>query len=66
MNLTKNVGGIDRILRLALGALGIGTGLYMSWWWLAGIGAVVFLTGLMGRCGLYYVLGINTCSVKER
>ena len=66
MNLTKNVGGIDKVLRLVLGALGIGAGVYMGWWWLAGVGAVIFLTGIVGRCGLYYVLGINTCPIKER
>ncbi len=66
MKLTKNVGGIDKVLRLVLGALGIGVGLYMGWWWLVGIGAIIFLSGLLGRCGLYYVLGINTCPVQER
>ncbi len=66
MKLTKNVGGIDKVLRLVLGALGIGVGLYMGWWWLVGIGAIIFLSGLLGRCGLYYLLGINTCPVQQR
>jgi len=66
MKLKKNVGGIDKVLRLVVGAVVIATGIYMGWWWLAVIGAIVFLTGLLGRCGLYYLIGVNTCPVEDR
>jgi len=59
-----NVGGIDKILRIAVGAvllilaiMGIGT----PWTW---IGVVPLVTGLIGFCPLYTILGINTCPVN--
>jgi hypothetical protein len=56
----KNVGGVDKIIRI-IGGLGIfGCGVYFSIWWLYVIGIVVFLTGILSRCGLYTLLGINT------
>jgi hypothetical protein len=58
-----NVGTTDRIIRLLLGVIIIVVGaIYNSWWGL--IGVVLFLTGLIGRCGLYLPLGINTCKIK--
>jgi len=59
--MTKNVGGIDRILRivagLALIALAV-TGTVGVWGY---IGAVPLLTGLIGWCPAYLPLGIKTC-----
>ncbi len=66
MKLAENVGGIDKVLRLVIGAVAIGVGAYTGMWWLAGVGAIVFLTGLLGRCGLYYLIGVNTCPVEKR
>ncbi|MFN4021713.1 MAG: DUF2892 domain-containing protein [Hydrogenophilus thermoluteolus] len=61
-----NVGGIDKILRIAVGAIllvlaimGIGT----PWTW---IGVVPLVTGLVGFCPLYTILGMNTCPVKPQ
>lgn len=65
MKLTQNVGGIDRILRLVGGAALIGAGIYLEQVWLSVIGGVIFLSGLAGRCGLYYLFGINTCPAKK-
>lgn len=65
MKLTQNVGGIDKILRLVAGAALIGAGILTGMWWLAIIGGILFLTGVVGRCGLYYLLGINTCPAKK-
>lgn len=59
-----NVGGIDRILRIAVGALLIvlaALGVIGAWGW---IGVVLLLTGLMSTCPLYSVLGVNTCPMK--
>jgi len=36
-------------------------GLYTPWTW---IGVVPLLTGLVGACPLYSVLGISTCKVR--
>jgi hypothetical protein len=66
MKLAKNVGGIDKVLRLGIGAVAMGVGAYTGMWWLVGVGAIIFLTGLLGRCGLYYLIGVNTCSVEKR
>ena len=56
-----NVGGIDRILRIALGLVLIGltlTGTIGAWGW---IGVVAVLTAAIGFCPLYTVLGFNSC-----
>lgn len=59
-----NVGSTDRIIRLILGVIIILVGfIYDSWWGL--IGVAVFLTGLVGWCGLYLPFGINTCKIKQ-
>ena len=52
----------DWIFRLGLVLLYLAfTGQYTPWTW---IGVVPLLTGLLGSCPLYSVLGINTCKVK--
>jgi hypothetical protein len=63
--MTKNVGGIDRGIRIALGLALIAaaaTGTVGLWGY---IGVVPLLTGLMGWCPPYAMLGFNTCSVKK-
>jgi hypothetical protein len=64
-----NVGGIDRILRIAIGAALIvwffvdrGTGL---WHYAKLIGILPLLTGVFQTCPLYSVLGISTCPMKR-
>ena len=56
-----NVGGIDRILRIIVGLVLIAlvfVGPQTPWGW---IGVVPLLTGLIGWCPPYAVLGISTC-----
>ncbi|MBM3350739.1 MAG: DUF2892 domain-containing protein [Betaproteobacteria bacterium] len=59
-----NVGGIDKILRVVVGVA------LIAWVAAAGgpmwawIGVVPLATGLMSFCGLYSILGINTCKAK--
>ena len=60
----KNVGGIDRTLRIVIGLVLIGlaaTGTVGLWGY---IGIAPLLTGLVGWCPPYALLGWNTCSVK--
>lgn len=62
--MTRNEGTIDRVARVALGVVLLVLamrGLYTPWTW---IGVVPLLTGLVGTCPLYSVLGINTCKVR--
>lgn len=67
--LKTNVGGIDKILRIAVGLTLLGwffvdngTGF---WHYAKLIGIVPLLTGLLGTCPLYSVLGISTCPAKK-
>ncbi len=59
-----NVGGIDKIIRIIIGALLLilaATGTLGAWAW---IGIVPLATGLMGWCPAYSLLGIKTCPMK--
>jgi hypothetical protein len=65
--MTQNVGGIDRILRGAIGLALIawaffGTGDYHLWGW---IGIVPLFTAVVGWCPPYSLLGISTCKVSR-
>ncbi len=60
----KNVGSIDRVIRIVAGVAIIGAGVYYQSWW-GVIGAVPLLTGLMGWCPPYALFGWNTCSIKK-
>ncbi len=63
--MTRNVGGIDRILRIAIGlalVAATATGAIGAWGWL---GLLPLATGLMGWCPPYALFGWNTCSVKK-
>jgi hypothetical protein len=60
-----NVGGLDRILRVVAGLALIGlaaTHTVGAWGY---IGVVLVLTGAVGFCPAYPLLGLNTCSMKK-
>jgi len=65
-----NEGIIDRVIRVIVGAIALVAGGF----WLAGIGQVVAiiigvamtLTGLIGFCGIYTLLKINTCPSSQK
>lgn len=64
--MTPNVGGLDKVIRIVLG-LGLLSLLFLlqgpaRWWGLAGV--VLLLTGFVGFCPLYPLVGINTCPRK--
>lgn len=59
-----NVGTIDKGLRIIAGIVLIALTLMGTigvWGW---IGVVPLVTGLMGYCPLYQVIGVNTCPTK--
>lgn len=60
----KNVGGVDKILRIVVGLVLIAWGVYAQNWWGA-IGLIPLLTGLMNWCPAYSILGLNTCKTKS-
>ena len=57
----KNVGGIDRLLRIVAGLVLIGASMfhYLPVW--GYIGVVPLATGIIGWCPAYRLLGIRTC-----
>jgi hypothetical protein len=67
--MTANIGTIDRIARILMGlaliaaALGLFGPPYQSVW--AWIGIIPLITGLVGWCPLYSVLGIRTCKAPQ-
>lgn len=60
--MTSNVGGIDRMLRIAAGVVLLALGAFgpLGWWGL--IGVVPLATGLIRWCPAYTLLGVNTCA----
>ena len=63
--MSRNEGNLDRALRVIAGLVLIGlaaTGTVGAWGY---IGVVPLLTGAIGMCPLYSVLGINTCKLRN-
>lgn len=57
----KNVGTVDRVLRVVVGLAVISlvfVGPQTPWGW---VGIVPLLTGLVNFCPLYKLVGLNTC-----
>jgi Protein of unknown function (DUF2892) len=64
--MTKNVGGFDRTIRIVAGLLLVAlaaTGTVGWWGWL---GILPLATGLIGWCPPYSMFGINTCGVQSK
>lgn len=62
----KNVHPLERVVRVVLGLALISqvfVGVESPWFWL---GAVPLLTGLLGWCPPYTLLGINTCKLGRK
>jgi hypothetical protein len=63
--MTRNEGTIDRALRIIAGLVLLSLvfiGPQTPWGW---IGIVPLVTGLLGNCPVYSILGINTCPMKK-
>ena len=61
----RNEGKIDRALRVVLGAALVSlvfVGPQTAWGW---VGLVPLLTGLIGNCPVYSLLGLNTGGLKD-
>ena len=64
-DMTKNIGGIDRLLRTVIGLTLIAlaaTGTVGWWGWL---GVLPLITAAVGWCPPYSLLGWNTCRAKS-
>ncbi len=64
--MTRNVGGIDRALRIVVGLalLSLIVAVEGGARWLGLIGILPLASGLFGTCGAYSLLGISTCPMK--
>jgi hypothetical protein len=63
--LSKNEGTVDRVVRMVLG-LALLTLVFVgpkTLWGL--IGVIPLVTGAVGRCPLYRLLGVSTCSTQS-
>ena len=63
--MTRNEGTIDRVLRVILGLVLLSLvfiGPQTPWGW---VGLVPLVTGLVGFCPLYRILGLSTCPLKN-
>ncbi len=63
----RNVGSIDRAIRILIGAVLVAYALSIGfpntgWNWVGWIGIVPILTAILGVCPAYSIFGINTCS----
>lgn len=61
-----NVGGVDRIVRIAAGLILIGltlAGQIGVWGW---IGVMPLLTGIFRFCPAYTLFGIKTCPMQKQ
>lgn len=62
--MSRNEGNIDRILRVIVGIILLSlvfVGPKTAWGW---IGVIPLVTGLVGTCPIYSLLGINSCPRK--
>jgi len=67
--MTANIGLVERIARIVVGAALIAFAIPIGfpstgWNWVGWIGVIPVLTGLFGVCPAYSLLGLSTCSVK--
>ncbi len=63
--MTRNVGTLDRILRVIVGLALIAFAVLqpdVSWAWIGWIGIVPILTAVAGWCPAYRLIGASTCS----
>ncbi len=62
----KNVGGIDRVIRIVLGVVLLSL-IFIgpkTLWGLVGL--IPLLTGIFGYCGLYSLFGKTTCKPDQK
>lgn len=66
--MVRNVGGLDRGLRIlvGIGLLSLVFALEGGLRWIGLVGLVPIVTGLFGYCPLYAVLGLATCPIGKR
>ena len=67
MDLFKNnVGKIDRVIRIVVGIVLVGNVFYALQHPVGWLGVILIVTGIVGKCPLYSIIGINTKSPSEK
>lgn len=65
VRMKKNVGSVDRIVRIIAGLIIAGLGFtYKQWWGLIAI--IPIATALIGWCPAYLPFGIKTCKTDSK
>jgi hypothetical protein len=64
--MTRNVGGIDRGLRIVIGLFGLSLIFWGPKSLLGLIGLLPLFTGLLGWCPPYILFGFSTCKQKQQ
>ena len=61
----RNLGTLDRTLRIVIGVALIAAVATGQIGWGGGLGIIPLATALIGNCALYSLLGINTCRIDK-
>jgi len=64
--MSSNVGTVDRIVRVVVGLLLIAFAIPLGfpqtgWNWIGWIGVIPLITGVLGMCPAYSLVGLSTC-----
>lgn len=67
----KNVGIVDRVVRIVIGvvliAYAIPLGFPVTGWnWVGWVGVVPLITGIFGMCPAYRLIGLSTCPIQAK
>ncbi|MDV7340523.1 DUF2892 domain-containing protein [Terasakiella sp. A23] len=66
--MTKNVGSLDKILRIVAGLALLAFAIFFpenEYNWIGFIGIVPLATALLGWCPAYTLIGVKTCSTES-
>ena len=63
--MSRNVGTVDRGLRVVVGLVLLGLAWFGGHWW-GWIGVVPLVTAFAGFCPAYRLIGLNTCPIAPR
>ena len=63
--MSRNVGTVDRGLRVVVGLVLLGLAWFGGHWW-GWIGVVPLVTAFAGFCPAYKLIGLNTCPIAPK
>ena len=63
--MSRNVGTVDRVVRVVLGLVLLGLAVFGGQWW-GWIGIVPLITAFAGFCPAYKLFGMSTCPIAPR